>query len=360
MEPVRIGIIGCGAIAQGAHLPIIQESEEEILTAVCDVRPSVVRGVARRFGASRSYTSIEDILADKDIEAVIVSVYHDLHPEIAIEALRCGKHVLVEKPLAMVIKDADRMVEEASKAQKKLVVGYMWRYDPGTEYALNLVKNKTIGVINFAGCGGEEGPRGWEAGFLNHMIDSDEPIPAVKYRRPDWCNDPFTNFAYEFLMDTGSHTIDLLRVFLGELMEVCYTDVYRMNKNQSDFYPMRFLSVLRFPEVRVYYNLAFLKEDVTGMRLTLHGDEGLIEVVWNPTLRRHMPARVTCNVFPEGIRREYTLSSGWCFEQEHKAFVRAVRDPSFEPSTSANLVLPVNKICEGIIESWLTKKAVVL
>ena len=362
IAPLRIGVIGCGGIAQGAHLPIIQQSNFEELQAVCDIRPMLAEKVRKRFGAKRVYSRVEDILGDSQIEAVVVCVMHDLHPEIAIEALRRGKHVFIEKPMAMTVDDCLRMINEAASAKLRLFVGYMWRYDKGTEAALKMLTDGVVGEIDFARCGGEEGWHGWEDGFLANMIRTDEPVPALKLRRPVWCGDPFVNFAYEFLMDSGSHTIDLLRAFLGEPEEICFTDVYNMPKSRQRKIepPLRLMSVIRFPNATVHYNLAFLTHDITGMSLEMRSNAGSLEVRWSPTLRRHKPAVVVYQDFQTGKHEEITSPPSWCFEREHQAFVRSIKDASYEPPTSAELILPVNRICEAIIESWLQKTPVSL
>ncbi len=357
-EPLRVGVIGCGAIAQGAHLPIIQFSEFETLQAVCDIKPKLAHMVGERYGALKIYTRIEDILNDSEVEAVIVSLYHDLHYEVVMEALRRGKHVLIEKPMTMSYDDSKAMVKEAAKYNLKLVVGYMWRYDRGTDFALQKVKNGEIGEVNFAICGGEEGAHGWEAGALKHMIITDEPVPEIKMRRPAWCEGSLISFAYEFLMDCGSHTIDLLRLFLGEPEEIIYTDVYRMHNDSDDFHTLRILSVLRFPSARVVYNIAFLNFDITGMSLEMRSDTGSIKVCWNPTLLRNKSAVVIQNDFQTGDIIKQLLEPSWCFENEHESFVRTIRCTAYKSVTSAELILPVHKVCEAMMFSWLERKSV--
>jgi len=356
---VKLGVIGCGAIAQGAHLPIISVSDTEELVAVCDVRPTVAERVARRFDSPRFYTKAEDLLDDDEIQAVVVGVYHDLHPPIAVEALRRGKHVLVEKPLAMRLDDARWMIEEADKADRLLMVGYMWRYDPGAELAHNLYRQGTLGQANFATAGGEEGPRGWEAGALEHLITTDEPLPDIEPRRPDWCEDPFANFAYEYLVDAGSHTIDLLRHFLGDPEKVCFTDVYSMPKGAGGAKTVRVLTVIQFPGATVFYNVAFLTQDITGMGMRLKSDRGWIDVQFAPTLTRHVPAAVTSRNYDTGVVRTHTLAPGWSFEREHQHFVDAITNDR-RPLTSAAECLQAVRTCEAIIEAWLQKKEIVL
>ena len=293
------------------------------------------------------------------MEAVVVCVHHDLHAPLAVEALRRGKHVLVEKPLAMRLDDAQWMIQEADKAGRRLMVGYMWRYDPGAELAHDIYRRGLLGEANYATAGGEEGPRGWEAGALEHLISSDEALPKVEPRRPPWCEDPFANFAYEYLVDAGSHTIDLLRHFLGDPEKVCFTDVYSMPKGKENAKTVRILTVLQFPTATVFYNVAFLAQDITGMELRLHSDKGWLQVQFAPTLTRHVPAAVTSRDYDADIVQTHNLAPGWNFEQEHNHFVDAIINDN-EPLTSAANCLQDVRICEAVIESWLQKKEIIL
>jgi predicted dehydrogenase len=126
---IKVGVIGCGEIAQWMHLPFLTELPDFQVTAVCDISPKVVEYVGARFGVERRFTNVEELLAQGDVEAVAIAT--PIHSDPAIAAARAGKHVLVEKPMAFNLDEAKAMVEAAESAGVVLMVAYMKRYDPG-------------------------------------------------------------------------------------------------------------------------------------------------------------------------------------------------------------------------------------
>lgn len=137
-ERTRVGVIGCGLIAQVMHLPYLAELSDHFeLTAVCDLREPVADGCAERYGVPRAFSRWEDLLA-APLEAVLIATSGD-HAPIAIEAARSGLHVFVEKPMALSSADAERMVDAAAGAGVRLMVGTMKRYDPAYERLTELV-----------------------------------------------------------------------------------------------------------------------------------------------------------------------------------------------------------------------------
>lgn len=134
-SPVRIGVIGVGRISQTAHLPAIEKSDKVQLTAVADASREILDGVARRYQIAHAFTDPQELLASEDVDAVIVAVPDRFHHFLVLEALRSGKHVLVEKPLATTAAEAEEMVAAAAEAKKVLQTGSMKRHDPGVRYA---------------------------------------------------------------------------------------------------------------------------------------------------------------------------------------------------------------------------------
>lgn len=128
-ERVKVGLIGCGRIANTAHLPAIEENEDLVeLISVADCELESARKAQERYRAKRFYGSIPEALNDSEIEAVIICLPHDLHRAVVIDALKHGKHVLVEKPLALSIEEADQMIEAAETNQRNLMVGQNRRF----------------------------------------------------------------------------------------------------------------------------------------------------------------------------------------------------------------------------------------
>lgn len=147
MTDLKIGLIGAGRIAQAAHLPALARAEGASLVALCDPSPTLSAGVARRYEVP-GYTTVEELLADPEVEAVIVAVPDRLHLPLAAKALRAGKHVLVEKPLAPTVADAQQLAALAGQSGLQLQVGAMKRYDPGVQFAADAVAHRIGRVLS--------------------------------------------------------------------------------------------------------------------------------------------------------------------------------------------------------------------
>jgi len=132
-RPVRLGVIGCGRIAQAAHLPAIAKTDEVELVAVCDPSRTLAAGVGAQYGVA-AHTRIEDLLAD-DIEAVIIATPDRFHHPLGTQALEAGKHVLMEKPLASITEQATALADLATARNLRLQTGAMKRHDPGIAFA---------------------------------------------------------------------------------------------------------------------------------------------------------------------------------------------------------------------------------
>ena len=135
---IKVGVIGCGEIAQWMHLPFLTDLPGFQVTAVCDISPKVLEHVGARFGVERRFTNVEELLAHGDVDAVVIAT--PIHSDPAIAAARAGKHVLVEKPIAFNLDEAKAMVEAAESAGVVLMVAYMKRYDPGYLYGQRLMR----------------------------------------------------------------------------------------------------------------------------------------------------------------------------------------------------------------------------
>ena len=147
MKPIRLGVVGCGAIAQIQHLPNLAEMQEEFEVAmVCDHSAQLAQAVARRFHLPR-HTSDYRHLLEADLDAVLLC-HSDPKTEVALAAFTAGKHVFIEKPVCFSLQDADAMIAAAQAAGKVAQAGYMKVYDPAFEHARSEVEK--LREIRFA------------------------------------------------------------------------------------------------------------------------------------------------------------------------------------------------------------------
>lgn len=213
LSDVGIGLIGAGRIAQAAHLPALAKADGARLVALCDGSALLAREVAARY-AVRGYGTVEELLADPAVEAVILAVPDRLHLPIGIQALRGGKHILVEKPLAGTVADAEQLAAAALEMGLHLQVGAMKRYDPGVQFAAAAVKGK-LGKVMSASL--------WYRvhGALRAPIEATYALAPIVDEQVREREAAFKRDRAAYLLLThGAHVFDELRYLLGEVVAI--------------------------------------------------------------------------------------------------------------------------------------------
>ena len=151
---VNVGIVGCGGIANGKHLPSLSKIPNVRIVAFCDIIPERAQGSKEKYGTAdaKVYTDYKELLKDENIEVVHVLTPNREHAQITIDALYAGKHVMCEKPIAKTAADARRMYEAAKATGKKLTVGYQHRHKGEAIYAKDYIESGDVGDIYYARC----------------------------------------------------------------------------------------------------------------------------------------------------------------------------------------------------------------
>jgi len=187
-ETVRFGVIGAGRIANKQIGPAIKSARHAVLHAAAS------RDLARAeaMGPARAYRAYDDLIRDPDVDAVFIAAHNGLHKPLTIDALRHGKHVLCEKPLAVNARECEEMIAAAEAAGRHLVEAFMYRYHPQMETAQDLVRNGAIGELRVV-----------QASFRFNLTRPDD----VRFR-PEWGGGA--------LLDVGCYGVDISRLFLGD------------------------------------------------------------------------------------------------------------------------------------------------
>ncbi len=145
-RPVRIGIIGCGAIAEGAHLPAVLSSPQVALTALSDLNASRLEDLRRRYRLGPiAFPDYREIVGR--VDAVILALPNHLHAPVGVELLSRGIHVLCEKPLALNRHECEELCQAARSAASILAVGFVARFWPSTELLKQLVASRFLGAL---------------------------------------------------------------------------------------------------------------------------------------------------------------------------------------------------------------------
>ncbi|MDX1933152.1 MAG: Gfo/Idh/MocA family oxidoreductase [Capsulimonadales bacterium] len=152
MEKVRIGIIGCGGIAHGKHMPALKRQNNVEMTAFCDIEVEKAVDAAQKYGVegAKSFIDYRELLTSGLVDAVNVCTPNNSHAEIAIAAMEAGLHVLTEKPMAKTASDARAMVEASKRTGKILTVGYQSRYRADSQYLKRIISEGELGEIYMA------------------------------------------------------------------------------------------------------------------------------------------------------------------------------------------------------------------
>ena len=194
-----MAIIGCGSITLLRHAPEITSDERCALSGVYDLIPERASRIAEKFNC-RVYDSMEEIFADKSIDAVYVCTANKYHAKVSVAALSSGKHVMCEKPLAVSLSECKNMLSAAKNAGKILMVGHDMRFDPANVLAHNIIASGELGkVITIRSSVKHAGPDNW----------------SMDKGRNTWF---FKKDAAAFgaMGDVGVHKMDLIRFFLDD------------------------------------------------------------------------------------------------------------------------------------------------
>jgi predicted dehydrogenase len=150
-KKVRYGIIGCGGIANGKHLPSLQKMDDVETIAFCDIIPERAKKANLEYagGKGKVFTDYRELLKE-DLDAVCVLTPNNSHCEISVAALKSGKNVMCEKPMAMNYKEAQAMIEASKESKKLLTIGYQSRYRPDSLYLKQECESGALGEIYFA------------------------------------------------------------------------------------------------------------------------------------------------------------------------------------------------------------------
>ena len=146
-ERLNVAVVGGGAIAQVAHLPVLKKMRSVEVQAICDTDLPKARALADRFGVKDAYDDIEELLRYAALDAVVICSPNHLHESHLLAALSAKRHVLVEKPLGMSAMSVQRIIRAAEKYDRVVMVGMNHRYRPDVQIVRSFVQSGELGNI---------------------------------------------------------------------------------------------------------------------------------------------------------------------------------------------------------------------
>lgn len=312
-KPLKIGIVGTGRIANRHLTAYLEHSDRVQLNGVCDIVQDAARDYAQRAGVKNVYTSLDEMLATADVDAIDICTSHDQHAPQAIAAASAGKHVLVEKSMAHTLQACRDMIEACEKAKVTLMVAQHLRYSPEATAVKQFIDDGKLGDIQ---------------AVRTHTMGGGGG--ANEYH---WMRD--AKYGGGILMVNTVHHIDLLRYFVGNVKRVtgvCKTVQPRMANGAEDMVA----ATLEFENGAI--------GDVFGNWTTNLAPEGMSYMVFGSkgTLHSTRPT-------PEQIERApvsqfgtimHSLKQQEELDPANERDRQRLRNPVFQPLTPADTKLP--------------------
>jgi predicted dehydrogenase len=338
-----IGIIGCGKITQVRHVPEYLDNPRARIIGVTDMNAKRAEELAGKIGC-KTYASAQELLDDPEIQAVSVCTANFTHAELSIAALRAGKHVLCEKPMATTLQECEDMVREADKTGKILMIGQNQRLTKAHVRAKQLLRNGAIGrVVTFRTTFGHGGPETW----------------SIDPGRGVWFFDK-TRSVMGAMADLGIHKTDLIQFLLDDHVTRTQAILATLDKKDAKgnpigvddnaicIYTMKSGVIGTMTASWTYYG----KEDNSTV---LYGTEGIMRIYDDPDYSISITKK-------NGEEELFKIDAIQTNDNQTKsgvidAFIESVED-GVPPQISGKSVLPAMKAVFASIRSSQSGKAV--
>lgn len=214
LDPVRIGVLGCGMISQAAHFESCQKAKNARLYAICDTADDLRNRMTQIWEPEVAYSQYEEMLADPKVEAVIIGIADQYHVSAAARAIEAGKHVLVEKPLGVSVEECVGLLKMKQAAPNLIFrVGSMKRFDPGVAFARRFIDQEMGTRLALKAWYCDSTSRYTETANVQPLV-----VQSTSAKRPP--GNPKANRESYYLLGHGSHLVDTARFLGGEITRV--------------------------------------------------------------------------------------------------------------------------------------------
>lgn len=210
---LRVGVLGAGQIAQAAHFESCTKAANADLHAICDVADDLRERMVITHGAEKSYDDYDRMLADPDLDAVIIATADAFHVPASLRALAAGKHVLCEKPMGLTVEECLDLKAAVEKSGKVFQVGHMKRFDAGLQAARAFIGDEMGEMVAL---------KAWYCDSTHRypMTDAVQPliVTSANARKPS--ANPKADLRRYYMLAHGCHLIDTARYLAGDIVSV--------------------------------------------------------------------------------------------------------------------------------------------
>ncbi len=337
MSRLRIGIIGCGSVAQIVHLPTLYQLRNLFeVAAICDVSPKALAGVGEAWNIASRFSRYQDLLALDTVDAVLIANPSAYHAEATIAAMRAGKHALVEKPMCLNLAENDAIIAEAEKTGRLVQVGTMRRYAPAFLEACRIVKE--MEEIRLAKVHDIIGRNNLIIEPTSTVVAADD-IPesmaaSLRHRQEEQIREAIGDqpaalkTAYNMMLGLSTHDTSAMREMLGMPKKVLYATQRHGGRSLTAAFDYgEFVCMFSSGSDNIPRYETFLQ---------VYGADKALRVDYDTPFVRNLPIRLSLVESSDGQRKTHTIiQPGWgdAFTEEWRAFHHSVR--SGEPTKAS-------------------------
>lgn len=210
---LNVAVLGCGPISQYGHFEACRRARNARLYAICDVAEDLLDRMAEIHQPVRTYKDYDKMLADPEVEAVIIGIADQFHVKAALKAIEAGKHVLVEKPLGVTVEECEELQRRARDSGCVVQIGNMKRFDPGIAYAKRFIEQEMGEMLAL---------KAWYCDSTYRYTVTENVQPLVRLSpnalRPE--GNPKLDKLRYYMLTHGSHLVDTARFLGGDLVSV--------------------------------------------------------------------------------------------------------------------------------------------
>jgi len=339
MQRLRVGIVGCGEVTQVMHLPSLNQLAQLFAaTALCDVSETVLQVVGEQWRVAKRYHEYHDLLAQDDVDAVLIANPDAYHAAVALAVIAAGKHVLIEKPMCMTLAEADEITAAQERAGVVVQVGYMRRYAPAFVEAVRMIPE--LGEIRLARVHDVLGQNALFVGGTSRVVRGDDVpadlIAAGQRRRGERITEaigaapPELQRAYGLMLGLSAHDLSAMRELLGMPRRVLYAA-----QRQGGLY---LSAAFDYGAYVCHYETGIDTIPRFDAHLEVYGNERVLRVQYDTPYVRNLPIRLhvtEANGRGGVVEREEHPAWGDPFVAEWQAFYENVverRTPKTPPA----------------------------
>jgi predicted dehydrogenase len=210
---LKIGVLGCGPIAQFAHFESCTKARNAELYAICDVAEDLRTRMAATHAPEKTFAEYDAMLADPALEAVIIATSDAFHVPASLRALEAGKHVFCEKPVGVSVEEVETLRDAVASSGLTFQVGHMKRFDPGLEAAKDFIDTEMGELLAL---------KAWYCDSTHRytMTDAVQPLPVTSKSARKPSGNPKADLRRYYMLAHGSHLVDTARWLCGPITAV--------------------------------------------------------------------------------------------------------------------------------------------